>query len=310
MRKSLVCLVVLLMAAQCLMGCQKKWVNTEAWGMSVWADDGEAVSAARLYYESQGTFMSSITRNFSFQVHTASSNNVNSTSPRGSVITGAPESLYYMSDGDYVLVTSRVPENAGPVFRTHQIFADGQTRELMYVGSSEARRSCSGFNVLNNSSKAMAAIPSPDGSVIGTAYIKLLCDGLSLVVEFKDASSGDTIDGPHEYPISAVSISAWDGGSEKSYVAYMHVGWSESDGLMVGFDDVVANAPSDNTPGWYFSPGADPVAFDDMDLECFSPPTTSSRTNGSGEHINADTETGLNVTAGGGGSWDVFGCGN
>jgi hypothetical protein len=306
MRKSIVYAVAFLFFAQSLMGCQKKWVNTNAWGMSVWGDDDQSVAAAWLSYQSQNTFMTSMTRNFSFQVNTASVDDLNNPVPRGSVITGAPETMYYMANGDYVLVTSRITGDAGTSFETYQVFS-GQTRLVQEVGTNQARRSCSGFNVNNNSFPPMAAVPSPDGSVIGSAYLNLLCDGLSVVVELKDAASGESLGETVEYALTPEIMSAWESGTEKTFIAHMKMGWSEDDGLMVGFSELLDNSPTDTIQGWYFEPDEEPVVFETMAPDCFTPPTTSSRLNSVGDQVRADTETGLSINSTSNSS-DGFGC--
>jgi len=298
--------IIMVLGTLTMTGCNK-WVAEESWGYAVWADDAQRVAATRVHFERQNTFMSSITRNFSFEIHTADIDGLNNTAARGSIIPGSPEGMYYMSVSDYVVATSRVPVEGGTAFKLYQFLSSGEVRMLKEVPPSESRKSCSGFQVMNNSASPARAIPSPDGSVVALVYLTLSCDGVAVEVNFLNAESGQSIDGPNQYELPVNSLLIWDGNPDKSYVAYMNVAWSQDERLMVGFDEVINDVTSDTVKGWYLGPNEAPVEFSDMEKSCFSPATTSASTNVAGQRVRASSENGLSIEAGSS-SGPTFGC--
>ncbi len=286
--------LLLVCAAATIMGCGQ-WVDDESWGESVWSDSGDRVAVTRQYYQRKDTPGGYMTRDFSFEIYTASSNNLGQPAIRGPRTTGAPEGLYYMSDSDYVLVTGRAPSDSGPAFTTYQILADGQIRIIGSIGPEQSRRDCGQYQAVNNTANPVRGIPSPDGSILAFAHLGLSCQGTTARVQFFDAATGQSLSGPSDYELPENTTLSAQLDLERSFVSYMRASWSADGRFMLSFNEVNAQGATDASRGWYLAPGQAPEAFSNLDPSCFEPPTTSSTINDARQDIVAHRNEGLSV---------------
>jgi len=219
-----------------------------------------------------------------------------------------------MSALDYVLVDSWVDTDVG-VYRFDQFLSNGEVRQLRQRSDSLNELECSGFRGRNGSATDTTMIPSPGGLVLAYAYLELSCDGRSLAVEFIDAESSGTVDGPNVYPLPENTQNRWEDGDTHLFSVYMYSAWTPENTFMVGFEELIPITESEsglpelqgNTKGWFFEAGAEPVAFTGMAPECFSPSTTSAYENALGQRISS--QGGLLTVGAASAEPEVFGCG-